>query len=140
MADSQAQYQSLIDLVVDDKPAPMVFNKLDGGGVISNGSKSFPGEMAPQKANGGQLEREDATLEGEFVPSRDHEWIEWAKTRCGKGAASYVENGTDADGNVWGKVSDGTGKLSEVYAGNYDSSSSDPKPFKVVCELDGIPG
>ena len=38
MADSQAQYQSSIDLIVAGKPAPMVFNNKTGGGVTVNGS------------------------------------------------------------------------------------------------------
>jgi hypothetical protein len=140
MADAQAQYQSSIDLVVAGKPAPMVFNSKTGGGVTGSGNKSFPGDMLPQRANGGLLEREDVTLEGEFTPSRDHDWIVWLKTQAYKADASYVENGLDVNGNVWGKLEDGTGKLADVSTGDYDASSSEKKKFKITLELDGIPG
>jgi len=140
MADAQAQYQSSIDLVVGGKPCPIVFNNKTGGGVTGSGNKSFEGDMLPQKANGGLQEREDVTLEGNFVPSRDHEWIQWAKTQAYKADASYVENGCDVNGNVWGKIEDGTGKLGDISTGDYDASSSERKKIKITLELDGIPG
>jgi hypothetical protein len=140
MADSQAQYQSSIDLVVAGKPAPMTFSNKTGGGVTGSGQKSFAGDMLPQRANGGLLEREDVTMEFEFVPARDHEWVQWLKTQAYKADASYVENGLDVNGNVWGKLEDGTGKLGDVSVGDYDSGSSERKKGKITLELDGIPG
>lgn len=137
MSDTQRQDQGSVQLTVDGKEAPMVFNKRDGGKTDSEGQKTHPGNMLRQKAHGGPQTIEDLTLEGEFVPARDNDFIQWLKSRCGKGKAGVVENILDVDGNVWGRGDSWTGILKSVSTGTYDSSSSAPKAFVIEVETDG---
>ena len=89
------------------------------------------------EANAEQIE--DLTLEGEFVPARDNEQLQWLKGRVGKGRAGAVENGLDVDGNVIGILNRWTGILQSVDTGIYDATSSDPRTFVIMVECDGPP-
>jgi hypothetical protein len=137
--DTLRQDEGTCSLTVDGRALPFVFSKRSGGKVGSEGSKTFPGAMRPQKAHGGSATIEDVTLEGEFVPSRDNEQIQWLKTRAGKGAAGVVENGLDVDGNVIATLNRWTGVLASVDPGDYDASSSTPRMFAIDVEADGSP-
>lgn len=138
--DSQLEFQSSVHVSVDGVESPIVFNERTGGKTDSEGGKSFPGGMRPQKANGGQKIVEDVTVKGEFVPATHAQHVEWLKSRAGKGNAGVVENGLDAEGNVWGRVGAWSGKLKSVDPGDYNSSSTDPKMIEIVVECHGIGG
>ncbi|HVQ60378.1 MAG TPA: hypothetical protein VMS60_15870 [Solirubrobacterales bacterium] len=135
--DTQRQDQAEIHVVVDGKPTPFVFKKKDGGKFGSEGSKTFPGGMRPQKAHGGPAVVEDVSFEAEFVPARDHAEIQRMKQRRGKGKAKANEIILDEDGNAWGQGDDWSGILSGIDTGSYDSSSSEPKSFTIEIETDG---
>jgi hypothetical protein len=138
MPDTLRQDQGSIGLTVDKRPAPFLFQKRDGGKVGSEGSKTAPGGMQPMKPHGGIQNTEDVTLEGEFVPARDNEHMQWLKSRAGKGSASAVEDGLDVDGNVVVPgINRWTGILSSVDTGTYDATSSDPRTFVVEIEVEG---
>src|SRR5690349_15254307 len=111
---TQRSDQSSVSLSVEGKDAPFVFNKKTGGKADSEGSKSFPGGMRPQKAHGGPQVVEDLTLEGEFVPGRDNDFIQWLKSVRGWGVANAAEHALDRQGNVWGQIGSWVGVLKSV--------------------------
>ena len=134
------QDQASVSLTVDGKPCPFLFQKRSGGAIKGTGSKTFPGGQSPQAAHGGLVEIEDLTMEGEFVPSRDHDYIEWLKTRVLKARVSVTEHIIDIDGNDNGIIARWTGVLSGLDTGGYDATSPDPRMFVVDVEADGLPG
>lgn len=134
------QDQASVSLTVDERKSPSLFQKRSGGKVGSEGSKTAPGGMQPKVAHGGIQDIEDITLEGEFVPSRDNEYIQWLKTRVGKGRINASELLLDVDGNTLETVDRWTGMLSSLDTGGYDATSSDPRMFVIECEVDGNPG
>lgn len=134
------QDQASVSLTVDGKQSPSLFQKRSGGKVGSEGSKTAPGGMQPKVAHGGIQDIEDLTLEGEFVPSRDNEYIQWLKTRVGKGRINAAELLLDVDGNAIETVDRWTGILSSLDTGGYDATSSDPRMFVIEAEVDGLPG
>lgn len=134
------QDQASVSLTVDGRQSPSLFQKRSGGKVGSEGSKTAPGGMQPKVAHGGIQDIEDLTLEGEFVPSRDNEYIQWLKTRVGKGRISASELLLDVDGNAIETVARWTGMLSSLDTGGYDATSSDPRMFVIEAEVDGLPG
>lgn len=137
--DTLRQDEGTVALTVDGRPMPFLFQKKSGGKVGSEGSKTPPGGMLPKRAHGGIQDIEDLTLEGETVPSRDNEQLQWLKSRVGKGRFGAVEHALDAEGNVIGVVNRYTGVVSAVDLGDYDATSSDPRMFIVECECDGTP-
>ena len=138
MSDTLRQDQASCSVTVDSRELPFVFSKRDGGEASSEGSKTFPGGGRSQKAHGGQQTAEDVTLSFEFVPDRDQADIQFMKGRRGKGNASVVENGLDADGNVFGRLNGWTGKLKTVNTGTYDANSSDVREGMIEIETDGV--
>lgn len=138
--ETQRQDQSSCTVTVDGRELPFVFNKLDGGMVDSEESKTFPGGMRPQKAHGGPQTVENTTLTFEFVPERDNDTIQWLKTRSGKGDAGVVENRLDRDGNVAGIINNFTGVLKSVNTGTYDAGSSDPREGEIEISTHGVVG
>lgn len=134
--DTLRQDEANCTLTVDGRDMPFLFMKRSGGKVDSEGSKSFPGSMTPQKAHGGPQTIEDVTLEGEFVPARDNEQIQWLKSRAGKGNAHVNENGLDVDGNViLPGVNNWSGILKSIDPGAYDASTSDPRMVVIEVEV-----
>jgi hypothetical protein len=134
--DTLRQDEANCTLTVDGRDMPFLFQKRSGGKVDSEGSKSFPGAMTPQKVHGGQQTVEDLTLEGEFVPARDNEQIQWLKTRAGKGQAHVNENGLDVDGNVIVPgINNWSGVLKSIDPGNFDSTAADPRMFVIEVEV-----
>lgn len=135
------QDQASVELTVDGRKSPSLFQVRSGGKVTSEGSKTAPGGMQPKVAHGGIQDIENITLEGEFVPSRDNEYIQWLKSRVGKGRINASELLLDVDGNSLGIVVDRwTGMLDSLDTGGYDAKSSDPRMFVIECEVDGVPG
>jgi hypothetical protein len=132
--------QASVSLTVDGKQSPSLFQKRSGGKIGSEGSKTAPGGMLPKVAHGGIVDIEDLTLEGEFVPSRDNGYIQWLKTRIGKGRINAAEELLDVDGNVIETIDRWTGSLSSLDTGNYDATSSTPRSFVIMAEVDGNPG
>src|SRR5215207_4879507 len=104
-----------------------VTNKLDGGEVSSEGSKTFPGGGAIQRAHGGQQTVENVTGNFEIVPDRDLEDIKYCEARVGKDDAQLTEHRIDRDGKIVGRQNFWTGKLSRFNPGSYDANSSDPR-------------
>jgi hypothetical protein len=141
MDDTQLQQQSECRVTVNGKELPIVFTKTDGGKVDSPESKTFPGGMRPQKAHTGLGEVENVTLMGEMVPARDHAAIQEVKGLVGKSAdVGVVEQGLDSNGNVWGILNRWNGKLKSVDTGNYDASSTDPRPCGLEVSTHGVIG
>src|SRR5690349_21999686 len=94
-----------------------VVNKLDGGGIAVEGSKSFPGGGARQKAHGGQVTVDDVTATLEIVPDRDLDDLKFCEARAGKADATLTEHRTDRDGNIIGRLNFWNGKLGDVNLG-----------------------
>jgi hypothetical protein len=141
MDDTQLQDQSNCILTVNGVEQPFLFNKTDGGKTDSDESKTYPGGMRPQKAHTGLAMVENVTLTGEMVPARDDAAIKKLKSLIGKSAdAGVVEQGLDSNGAVWGILNRWNGKLKAVDTGNYDSSSTDPRPFAVEVSTHGVIG
>lgn len=135
--DTLRQDEFSCSLTVDGRPTPFVWQKSSGGAVDSEGSKSFPGDMLPQKAHGGPKTTEELTLEAEIVPARDMETIEWLESRAGKGDANVTESICDADGNSFQVMNRWTGKLKKVDRGGGDATSANPRVLTVEIETDG---
>lgn len=138
--DTQRQDQANISLGVDGRAAPFLFQKKSGGKIGSEGSKTSPGAMQPKVAHGGIVDIEDGTFEFEFVPARDNTYLQWLKTRVGKGRATGAEHILDTEGNINGTLNNFTGILSSLDTGQYDATSSDPRMGALELELDGNPG
>jgi hypothetical protein len=133
----QRQDEASYQLTVDGKVLPFIFKKKDGGKFGSDGSKSRPGNMLPERAHGGPKTVEDLTLESEQVPRRDRELIEWLKDVRGSARAHVVETILDGNGDAWGRGDDWTGVFAEIDTGGGDANSSAPKDFSVMIETDG---
>src|SRR4249919_1994304 len=138
MSNTLLQDQASSTLTVGGREIKFVFNKRDGGEAKIEGSKTPPGGGRSEKAHGGRQTVDDLTLIGEFVPDRDHADVQFLKTQRGKAPASVVENGLDADGNVFIRLNGWTGVVSGVSTGNYDAKSSAPREIVVEVETDGL--
>ncbi len=138
MPDTLLQDEASLELSVDGRVAPFLIKKRDGGKATSEGSKTPPAGGHSEKAHGGRQTVEDVTCTFEFVPARDNDFIQWLKSRRGKGNARLVENGLDGDGNVWGRINGWTGKFKEIDTGNYDGSDSAVREGSFEIETDGV--
>jgi hypothetical protein len=138
MSDTLRQDQASCTLTVDGREMPFVFNKREGGAIAPEGSKTFPGGGRSQQAHGGPVTVENVMLGAEIVPSRDLADLKFLESRSGKGNCSVVENGLDADGNVFGRLNSWTGKLGKVETGSYDANTGEPRSLDVEIETHGV--
>ena len=138
---TQRQDQSSCTVTINGRELPMVFNKRDGGTVDSPESKTFPGAGRKQRAHTGSAEVENVTLNGEMVPDRDHETLQWLKQLIGtEPEAGVVENALDANGAAYRVLNTWTGLLKSVNTGQYDANSSDPREFEIEISTHGEVG
>jgi hypothetical protein len=138
---TQRQDQASCTLTVNGRELPFVFNKRDGGMVDSETSKSFPGGGRKQRAHGAPATVEDVTLNGEMVPDRDHDDIQWLKSLIGSEPdAGVVENALDGNGAAYKVLNTWTGVLKSVNTGSYDANSADPREFEVEVTTHGEVG
>jgi hypothetical protein len=138
MSDTLLQDQATLELTVDGRVVPFLIKKRTGGKATSEGSKSPPAGGHTERAHGGRQTVEDVSGTGEFKPSRDHEFIQWLKSRRGKARAQLKEHGTDADGNVWGLLNGWTGVFKEIDTGDYAGDDSSVREFSFEIETDGV--
>lgn len=136
MPDTLLQHQSICTLVVKGREMKFVFNKLDGGGITVDGSRTYPGGGPRQKAHGGLQAVADLTGTFEFVPERDEADIKFCEQWAGKAEASLTQHRTDRDGNIVGRKNFWTGKLGDVDGGGFDAGSSDPLECEITIEAD----
>jgi hypothetical protein len=140
MPETLRQDQSSVTITVDGREMRFVANKLDGGELSAEGSKTFPGGGRTQRAHGGPQTVENVTATLEIVPDRDDEDIRFCEERVGKSDASLVENRLDVNGNVAGRFQSWSGIIIRVSKGNYDANSSDPRECEVEIETHGVKG
>lgn len=137
MARTHGQNGSIVNLTVEGRRMPMVFSRREGGGTTAEISTSFPGGALPAVAVTAPATVEEITLNGHFVPARDHDTIRWLKSRTGRAECSIGEQMIDIDGRAFGRPDTWTGLLQSVHSGDYDANSSDPREFTIVVTPDG---